>query len=76
MKYTFVMRCDGHSNPEDSYTALVEADSRHEAYQKAAVELTTDFDEDGKSTGNIYILIVFAGHPTIDGFGFQTGLYE
>jgi len=78
-KFTFVMRCDGHAThgePNDSYTALVEASDRVEAAKLAKAEITAAMKEDDIDAGTIHILIVFEGHPKIDGFGFQTGKYE
>ena len=78
-KFTFVMRCDSHEwrgSPDDSYTATVEANDRLEAAKLAKEELTREFAKNGDEAGKVYILIVFEGYPTIDGFGFQTGKYE
>ena len=79
-KFTFVMRCEFHDESTDgfdaSYTATVEAVDRLEAARLAKEELTREFAKNGDVAGKVYILIVFEGHPKIDGFGFQTGKYE
>ena len=78
-KFTFVMRCDfhmWHGTSDDSYTATVEAVDRKAAAKIAREELKEAMNNDGMSAGTVYILVVFEGYPTIDGFGFQTGKYE
>ena len=78
-KYTFVMLCDHYilkGEIDDPHIAQVEAVDRIEAARSAKAELTKAMKRDGKDAGEIQILVVFEGHPTIDGFGCQTGRYE
>lgn len=74
-KYTFVMTCEAHEAGE-SYTALVEAENDLTAARKAQTELAAAFLEDGVTPGKVNILVVFNGHPEINGWGWVTGQYE
>lgn len=72
IEYYVVMRGERQA-PEDSYTAIVKADTTQEAGRLAKEEFKSALSEDKAEAGEIHILVVMSGKVKIEGFGFQTG---
>lgn len=74
-EYYVVMRGEK-QHPEDSYTAIVKANTTQEAGKTAKKEFKSALNKDKTDAGKIHILVVMSGKVKIEGFGFQTGMWD
>ncbi len=63
-------------NPEDSYTAIVEAETSQKVGKKALKEFKTALGPLAKAAGKLHILVVISTETKIEGFGWQRGMWE
>jgi hypothetical protein len=76
MKRFYVVMRGERQNPEDSYTAIVEAETSQKVGKKALKEFKTALGPLAKAAGKLHILVVISTETKIEGFGWQRGMWE
>lgn len=76
MKRFYVVMRGERQNPEDSYTAIVEAETSQEVGKKALKEFKAALGPLAKAAGKLHILVVISTETKIEGFGWQCGMWE
>jgi hypothetical protein len=76
MKRFYVVMRGERQNPEDSYTAIVEAETSKKVGKKALKEFKTALGPLAKAAGKLHILVVISTETKIEGFGWQCGMGE
>ena len=76
MKKFYVVMRGERQKPDDSYTAIVKAETTQEAGKKALKEFKTALGPLAKAAGKLHILVVISTETKIEGFGWQYGMWE
>ena len=76
MKTFYVVMRGEKQAPDDSYTAIVKAETTQEAGKKALKEFKTALGREAKAAGKLHVLVGISTETKVEGFGFQVGMWE